>query len=61
MTGPSGLQIPANAPTIGAIPKVKVILVKQGVDELEGLIQKGWKIASTFPHAQGALFLLMKD
>lgn len=48
-------------PVIGQKPKVKVILVKQTLDEMEKLLDQGWKIASTFPHAQGALFLLMKD
>lgn len=51
----------ANAVEIGKVPKVKVLLVKQGVEELEKLLKEGWKMASTFPHAQGALFLLMKD
>lgn len=51
----------ANTVEIAAKPKVKVILVKQSLDEFEKLLAQNWKIASTFPHAQGALFLLMKD
>ncbi len=60
MAGP-GQPILANAVDINKRPSIKVILIKQDLKEFQDLLDKGWKIASTFPHAQGALFLLMKD
>lgn len=50
-----------NMPATPKPPQIKVILVKQGLEEFQKLLDTGWKIASTFPHASGALFLLAKD
>ena len=46
---------------IKAPPKIKVVLVKEDPGNLEILVTTGWKIAAAYNHAQGALFLLMKD
>ena len=53
--------VPLIGQEIKAPPKVKVILVKEEMTELEDQLTKGWKIAASYPHAKGALFLLMRD
>lgn len=52
---------PKQPPLISKAPKVKVLLVKEEMDELEKLLTEKWKIAAAYNHALGALFLLMKD
>lgn len=42
-------------------PKIKIVLVTNDVTELNEMLEKGWKIASNFPHAEGALFMMAKD
>lgn len=41
-------------------PEVKVILVEDTLAEMQTMIDKGWKIASVFPHAKGALFIMQR-
>lgn len=46
---------------IKAAPKIKIIIITDSTDELNNMIEHGWKIASNFPHASGALFMMAKD
>lgn len=48
-------------PLIGKAPKVKVIIVTDTVNELEKLLADKFKIAASYPHAKGAIFLLIKE
>jgi len=50
-----------DTPLVGKAPQVKVILIKEDLNELQSLLEQKWKIAVAYQHAQGALFLLMKD
>jgi len=51
----------ARTPNPFAKPRIKVILVKQTLEELQLMLDDDWKIASTMPHAQGALLVLVKE
>lgn len=40
--------------------KLKAILVKTDVKELDKLINDGWQVLHAFPHPQGGIFILKK-
>lgn len=40
---------------------IKVILVDEDIETLEGMLNDGWKVDASFTHPQGVLMFMVKQ